>query len=143
MIEGLGRPQNALALAQIRAAVRIGIAPSVFRHEWSKSDQLAVLAFMEHEDRDRARGDAERARIHQPCGQPIDLAFNPATSGWWEAFGVQCQACLAEAEYKREHEKDSDHEAVVTYVVSTLPKGEQPAPYEWPHVEHLRQSTID
>ena len=74
MTEGLAHPRNAVVLAQIKAAIRVGVRPSVFRHEWPRSDQVAVLALMAHED-------AERARVHEPCGQPID----PCESDRWAA----------------------------------------------------------
>ena len=127
MTEGLAHPRNAVVLAQIKAAIRVGVRPSVFRHEWPRSDQVAVLALMAHED-------AERARVHEPCGQPIDLAFNPASAGWWDAHGIQCQACAAIAEWEKAH-KDDDGPAWVSYVVSTLPPGESLPPHTWPHAE--------
>ena len=135
MIEGLGHPSNALALAQIKAAVRLGVRPSTFRHEWAKTDQAAIIALMEHERR-------EATAKHGPCGQPVELAFNPLTAGWWEPFAVQCQACLAMAEYERAHKDDEGHQSAVTYVVSTLPAGVKPDPMKWPHVAALRDELV-
>ena len=131
MIEGLGAPENARALAHIRAAVRLGVRPSVFRHEWSTVDRLAVLALFAHDDE-------QRAKVHGPCGQPIEQAFNPEAEGWFEAYGVQCQACAALAEYEETHSHDRSR-GVVTYVVNTMAPGDIAAlpPWQLPHVADL------
>ena len=138
MTRSLGDPSNAQALAQIKAAVRIGVRPSVFRHEWSPTDRAAVMALIEHEHQ-------ERTRIHGPCGQPVERSFNPEAEGWYEAYGVQCHACAALEKYESDHQND-DLRGVVTYVVDTTEWTDE-APrfgsWEMPHVADMLAARDD
>ena len=64
--------------------------------QWGETDQLLTLAYEQ----------CEASRCGCGCGQWMDEAHNPETSGWWEVDSTVCFAGVALGEW-RDQNKDA------------------------------------
>lgn len=61
--------------------------------------------------------------VHQPCGVPKDIGFDPDNDGWFEVQDdTVCGACAELERWHKEHEKVPAEPGTQLTVIFTRPK---------------------